>query len=158
MMESDPRVTVLMAVYNGLPHVREAVDSILGQTFEGFEMLVLDDGSTDGSVEYLASIEDPRVRVKVGVEAADAPFIQAIDQGVERLVCFDVIPGMPEPYGRPRAHPKPRSSAWTKVSSFSAACSAQPIRLLIHPAPQIAIRLPFLYLNSISKNTPLRCN
>ena len=52
-----------MAVYNGLPHVREAVESILGQTYRDFEFLIVDDGSTDGTADYLAGIADERVRV-----------------------------------------------------------------------------------------------
>ncbi len=62
-MGSDLRITVLMAVYNGLPHVQEAVDSILGQTYREFELIVLDDGSTDGTADYLADVNDPRLRV-----------------------------------------------------------------------------------------------
>lgn len=56
-----PRVTVLLAVYNGGAYLREAVESVLGQTYEDFELLLVDDGSTDGAVEALPS--DPRVRV-----------------------------------------------------------------------------------------------
>ena len=44
-----PVVTVLMTVYNGLPYVREAVESVLNQTFSDFELLIMDDASTDGT-------------------------------------------------------------------------------------------------------------
>jgi len=44
-----PKVTVLMPVYNAGRFLREAVDSILKQSFSDFEFLILDDGSTDGS-------------------------------------------------------------------------------------------------------------
>ena len=63
MVESDLRITVLVAVYNGLPHVQGAVESVLGQTYGGFELIIVDDGSTDGTAEYLADITDSRVRV-----------------------------------------------------------------------------------------------
>ena len=56
-----PRVTVLMAVHNGARHLREAVDSILAQTFLDFEFLIVDDGSTDESAAILASYADPRI-------------------------------------------------------------------------------------------------
>ena len=62
-MSRQPLVTVLMAVHNDLAYLPEAVDSILGQTLDDFEFLVLDDGSTDGSGEYLAGLNDPRVRL-----------------------------------------------------------------------------------------------
>lgn len=59
----SPRVTVLMTVYNGLPYLREAIESVLGQTFSDFELLVVDDASTDGSVACIRSYEDPRIRL-----------------------------------------------------------------------------------------------
>lgn len=59
-----PRVTVLMPVRNGAAHVRAAVDSVLAQTFADFELLVVDDGSTDDTVAILQSVGDPRLRVE----------------------------------------------------------------------------------------------
>ncbi len=59
---NGPRVTVLMPVYNAAPHLREAVDSILGQTFSDFEFLIIDDGSTDGSAAIIRSYPDTRLR------------------------------------------------------------------------------------------------
>ncbi len=47
--QTAPRVTVLMTVFNGERHLREAIDSVLGQSFGDFELLVVDDGSTDGT-------------------------------------------------------------------------------------------------------------
>jgi len=44
-----PIVTVLLPVYNGERYLREAVESILTQTLESFELLIVDDGSTDGT-------------------------------------------------------------------------------------------------------------
>ncbi len=58
-----PPVTVVVPVYNGLPWLREAVASILAQSFGDFALLAVDDGSTDGSAEWLATIADPRVEV-----------------------------------------------------------------------------------------------
>lgn len=56
-----PKVTVLMAVYNGEKYLREAVESIFNQTFKNFEFLIIDDGSTDGSLEILKLYKDPRI-------------------------------------------------------------------------------------------------
>jgi len=58
-----PRVTVVMPVYNAEPYLREAVAGVLGQTFADFELLAIDDGSTDGSLDLLRSFADPRLRV-----------------------------------------------------------------------------------------------
>jgi glycosyltransferase involved in cell wall biosynthesis len=49
-----PRVTVLMPVYNAERHLREAINSILDQSFRPFEFLVIDDGSTDRSADIIA--------------------------------------------------------------------------------------------------------
>lgn len=58
-----PQVSVLMTVYNGMPYLRDAIGSILGQTFADFEFIVVNDGSTDGTAEYLDSVEDPRLKI-----------------------------------------------------------------------------------------------
>jgi len=63
MAMAGPRVTVLMPVYNGERYLREAIESILGQTFSGFELLIINDGSTDRSVEIVNSYTDPRIRL-----------------------------------------------------------------------------------------------
>jgi glycosyltransferase involved in cell wall biosynthesis len=60
-MSSVPRVSVVLAVYNTERYVREAIDSILGQTFEDFEFIIVNDGSTDGTTDILLSYEDPRI-------------------------------------------------------------------------------------------------
>ncbi|CAN5224173.1 hypothetical protein BH10PLA2_BH10PLA2_23980 [soil metagenome] len=62
-MNSIPRISVLVPVYNGMPYLPETIDSLLQQTFDDFEIIVLDDGSTDAGAEYLAKLNDPRLRV-----------------------------------------------------------------------------------------------
>ena len=52
-----------MAVYNDAAHVREAVDSILAQTWPDFEFVVVDDGSTDETRAILSSYDDRRIRI-----------------------------------------------------------------------------------------------
>lgn len=59
----SPRVTVLMSVYNDERFVGEAVGSILSQDYSDFELLVVDDGSTDRSREVVRSLSDPRIRL-----------------------------------------------------------------------------------------------
>lgn len=58
-----PAVTVLMAVHNAARFLKEAIDSVFDQTFQDFEFLVVDDGSTDTTDAILASYADPRLRV-----------------------------------------------------------------------------------------------
>lgn len=58
-----PRVTVVMAVYNAEPFLREAVESVLGQTYDDFELIAVEDSSSDHSLEILQSFGDPRLRI-----------------------------------------------------------------------------------------------
>ena len=50
------KVTVFTTVYNGLPFLKEAIDSTLNQTYTDFEFLIIDDASTDNSIEIINSI------------------------------------------------------------------------------------------------------
>jgi GT2 family glycosyltransferase len=59
----DPRVTVLMTVHNGARHVAQAINSTLAQTFADFELLIVDDASTDDTVAIVNGYDDPRIRV-----------------------------------------------------------------------------------------------
>jgi glycosyltransferase involved in cell wall biosynthesis len=56
-------VSVLMPVFNGMPFVKEALDSILSQSLKDFEFIIIDDGSTDGTVDFLQSLMDSRLRI-----------------------------------------------------------------------------------------------
>ncbi len=58
-----PKVSIIMAVYNGERFIRDAVDSILGQNFKDFEFIVVNDASKDKTVEILKSYSDPRLKI-----------------------------------------------------------------------------------------------
>jgi Glycosyl transferase family 2 len=58
-----PRITVLLAVHNGEPYVRDAVGSVLAQTYRDFEFVIVDDASTDGTVATIESFGDVRIRL-----------------------------------------------------------------------------------------------
>ena len=57
------RVSVIIPLYNKAPYVRRALDSVAAQTFTDFEVIVVDDGSTDGGAELVAAYGDSRVRL-----------------------------------------------------------------------------------------------
>lgn len=61
MSKSDPFISVLMPVYNGEKYLREAIDSILNQTYTNFEFIIINDGSTDTTEEIILSYEDERI-------------------------------------------------------------------------------------------------
>lgn len=59
--EHCPKVTIVMPVYNGEKYLREAIESILNQSFRNFEFLIIDDGSKDKSIDVIKSYKDSRI-------------------------------------------------------------------------------------------------
>lgn len=62
-MQTTPAVSVLMPVYNAERFVEKAIRSVLNQGFREFELVLVNDGSKDQSVEIIESIQDPRIRL-----------------------------------------------------------------------------------------------
>jgi glycosyltransferase involved in cell wall biosynthesis len=58
-----PLISVIIPVYNGEQTIRETIESVLEQTFSDFELLVIDDGSHDSTLEIISHIKDPRLKV-----------------------------------------------------------------------------------------------
>ena len=56
-------ISIVMPVYNAAPFLKDAVDSLLNQSFRDFELIVVDDASTDASLEILLSYDDPRILI-----------------------------------------------------------------------------------------------
>lgn len=92
-MSTSPTVTVLVTVYNGANYVAQAISSILNQTMPNFELLVIDDASTDKSRDVIAGFSDPRIRLikqtsnrgiqstlNRGLREAKAPLMAIMDQ------------------------------------------------------------------------------
>ena len=62
-MQEQPKVSVIVPVYNGEKFLSKSVESVLTQSFRDFELILMNDGSKDNSLTYLQSLKDPRVRV-----------------------------------------------------------------------------------------------
>jgi glycosyltransferase involved in cell wall biosynthesis len=91
-----PAITVLMAVCNPQPaYLRQAVDSVLAQTFTDFELLIIEDPSAVSTADILAGIEDPRIRlhrneVRVGLaQSLNVGLSIARAAVIARLDCDD---------------------------------------------------------------------
>jgi glycosyltransferase involved in cell wall biosynthesis len=86
-----PFFSVVIPLYNKAQHIRQTIDSVLQQTFTDFELLVVDDGSTDQSVNVVASIQDNRLHLlqqpnkgvsdarNLGIKKAEAAYIALLD-------------------------------------------------------------------------------
>jgi len=87
----DPRVSVVLAVHNGARHLGVAIDSVLRQTLDDLELIVVDDGSTDATEEVLGSYRDRRMTVvrqewcgqarslNRGIALCRAPYVARVD-------------------------------------------------------------------------------
>lgn len=89
---SSPTISVILPAYNAERYLQDAIDSILKQTFRDFELIILNDGSTDKTEEIILSYTDPRIRyvkneqnlklintLNKGVELAKGKFIARMD-------------------------------------------------------------------------------
>ena len=105
--QRPPRVSVVMPVYNGAPFLKEAMESVLRQSYENFEFIIINDGSTDNSEQLIRSFEDRRIRyvsqrnqgvaktLNTGIDLATGEFVARQDQDdvslparLERQVAF----------------------------------------------------------------------
>ena len=74
-------ISVLMAVYNGEAFLREAIDSILQQTYTDFEFIIINDGSIDKTDEIIQSYTDPRiVKIDIGFNVG---LIESLNRGLQ---------------------------------------------------------------------------
>ena len=93
-----PTVSVVIPTHNRRERVEQAIQSVLTQTFDDFELLVVDDGSIDGTGEYLLThLDDPRARViqqphlgvssarNLGLALARGDWVALLDSDDERM-------------------------------------------------------------------------
>ncbi|HPT77110.1 MAG TPA: glycosyltransferase family 2 protein [Defluviitaleaceae bacterium] len=84
-------ISALMSVYNGEKYVATTIDTILNQTFQDFELIIVNDGSNDKTQEILESYKDPRIKLynfseNKGVGAALQFGLKKTQGGVSILV------------------------------------------------------------------------
>ncbi len=74
-----PAITIIVPIYNGSAYLADTLNSLLSQTFENFELLAIDDGSTDDSGNIVRSFKDERVRL---IQTANGGLCTALNQGI----------------------------------------------------------------------------
>ena len=92
-MHNTPKISILLPVYNAQRYLKRAIESLTNQTFEAFELIAIDDGSTDKSLKILTQYanQDPRIKVLTqknqglvttlnrGIKESHAPYIARMD-------------------------------------------------------------------------------
>lgn len=92
LKENTPLVSVVMSVYNSQAYLKEAIDSVLSQSYTNFEFIIINDGSTDNSLSIINSYNDKRIvfinndcnkgliySLNKGIEVAKGEFIARMD-------------------------------------------------------------------------------
>ena len=92
----DPFVSVIIPVYNKCQYIKQTIDSVLQQEYELFEIIVVDDGSTDESLQVIQTFSDPRLRIfpqsNGGVERArNFGFSQSVGSFIVFLDADDLM-------------------------------------------------------------------
>ena len=90
---SSPLVSVVIPCYNGSEFIGDAIGTVSSQSYENWEIIVIDDSSEDGSVDVVGGFEDDRIRLlshsenkgiaatrNTGIEAASGEFVAFLDQ------------------------------------------------------------------------------
>ncbi len=75
-----PKISVILPVYNGEKYLKEAIESVLVQTFTDFELIVIDDGSIDGSAEIVKGYADPRI---IYIQKEHSGIIATLNRGLK---------------------------------------------------------------------------
>jgi glycosyltransferase involved in cell wall biosynthesis len=92
---NHPKITVIMPVFNGEQYLKMAIDSILNQTLTDFEFIIIDDNSSDGSLEIIKSYDDHRIKLirndaNLGTSASKNKALEAsLGEYVAFLDCDD---------------------------------------------------------------------
>lgn len=77
----EPLVSVVLPVYNGSKYIRAALESVLKQTYKNIEVVVVDDGSVDNTVEIIRSYTDPRI--KLVVQPKNGGIVHTLNTGID---------------------------------------------------------------------------
>ncbi|WP_165043907.1 glycosyltransferase family 2 protein [Dysgonomonas sp. ZJ709] len=77
-----PQISIVMPVYNAQEYLCQSIDSIIQQTFTDFELIIVDDGSTDKSAEIISDYKDPRIHHILN----EHNFIQSLNNGITAAV------------------------------------------------------------------------
>jgi len=80
-MSQTPKVSIITVVYNGIVHLEQTISSVLGQSYDNIEYIIIDGGSTDGTVELIKQYED---KIAYWVSEPDGGIYDAMNKGLAK--------------------------------------------------------------------------
>jgi len=80
-MKQTPKVSIITVVYNGIAHLEQTIKSVLNQSYENIEYIIIDGGSTDGTVELIKKYED---KIAYWVSEPDGGIYDAMNKGIAK--------------------------------------------------------------------------
>lgn len=80
MGNTIPQISVMLCAYNAERYIGEAIDSVLAQTYTDFELLIIDDGSTDRTIQIVEKYKDPRIKIIRGKH----DYIKSLNKGMSK--------------------------------------------------------------------------
>lgn len=154
-MNQPPAVSVVMPVYNAAAHLPAALDSMLAQTFADFELIVLDDGSTDDTGALLAAYAGRDARVRLAGSAENQGLIARLNQGLEQARGRYIARMDGDDTSRPER--LARQVALLDAQPQLGACGSwvrvfgdAPARVERYPTDDAAIRCELLFRNALA--------
>ena len=91
-INNTPKITIIIPTYNGKKYIGETIQSVINQTWQNWELIIIDDGSEDNTCEIISAIEDPRIYLykagrvgiigrllNIGLEKASGDLIAFLD-------------------------------------------------------------------------------
>ena len=99
----DDLISVLLPVYNSEKYIKDAIDSILNQTYKNIEIIILNDGSTDGTERIISEFNDERIKyfksenfgivfqLNKGIKISKGKFIARMEAGERDIFVWKII-------------------------------------------------------------------
>jgi glycosyltransferase involved in cell wall biosynthesis len=149
-----PLVTVLMPVFNGEKYLNKAIQSIIDQTYDNFEFLILDDGSTDNSIRIVKSYNDSRIRhiispVNRGIEKTLNKGLKLAEgKYIARMDCDDI--SLPRRLQNQVAYMEQNPEIGVLGAAMQIIKNGRPTKVRRWPATDYQIKIHLLFQNPLS--------
>jgi glycosyltransferase involved in cell wall biosynthesis len=82
------KISAIMPVYNGEKYIKDTIDSVLGQTYKDFEFIIVDDGSTDNTLNIIKDFDDTRIRF---ITVNHGGIVNALNTGLDMAVSEYIV-------------------------------------------------------------------